>query len=319
MLRKIIEQIRSYEGLTRKQQVGLITDYLRGVSNFGNTLIDFGDDAAVLKDENGYLLLAADGIWPKFLLEEPYQAGKASVMVNVNDIYAMGGRPLAMVNVIASAKPADWELVMEGIRKGCEKFRVPMVGGHFHPDVRESSLSVAILGRAKRLLTSHSAKVDDNLVLAIDLDGQRGCKSVYSWDANSGKSTDEVLERLEALVYIAQEGLADTAKDISNAGILGSIGTLLETSKKGALIDIEKIPKPPQIGLLDWLKAYPSFGFVLSVKHANTKACLQAFHERKTAARVIGKVTQARKMVLRYAGQEGILFDFAKERITGIG
>ncbi|MGZ3613685.1 MAG: AIR synthase related protein, partial [Thermodesulfobacteriota bacterium] len=35
----------------------------------------------------------------KLLVNEPYAAGKASVMVTVNDIYSMGGKPLAMVNV----------------------------------------------------------------------------------------------------------------------------------------------------------------------------------------------------------------------------
>ena len=48
-----------------------------------------------------YLLLAADGIMPQLLINEPYAAGKAAVMVSVNDIYSMGGRPIAMVNVLA--------------------------------------------------------------------------------------------------------------------------------------------------------------------------------------------------------------------------
>ena len=38
----------------------------------------------------------------ELLGNEPYAAGKASVMVTVNDIYAMGGRPIGMVNVLAS-------------------------------------------------------------------------------------------------------------------------------------------------------------------------------------------------------------------------
>ena len=78
--------------------------------------------------------LAADGIMTRLLVSEPYAAGKAAVMVAVNDIYSMGGRPLAMVNVLASGDEDHRSKVVEGIKKGCEKLRVPMVGGHLHPD-----------------------------------------------------------------------------------------------------------------------------------------------------------------------------------------
>jgi hypothetical protein len=108
---------------------------LHGVS--GPQLPNFGDDAAVIPLKDEYLLLAADGMMTRLLQNEPYAAGKASVMVTVNDIYSMGGRPLAMVNVLASGDPEHRSKVIDGIRKGCEKLNVPMVGGHLHPDAPE--------------------------------------------------------------------------------------------------------------------------------------------------------------------------------------
>jgi len=99
VLEEVIEKIRSYEGITRKNEISFVVDQLREVSDFGETVIDFGDDAAVLKDGDGYLLLSADEAWSKLNTTEPYAAGKAPVMVSVNDIYAKGDQPFAMVKV----------------------------------------------------------------------------------------------------------------------------------------------------------------------------------------------------------------------------
>jgi selenophosphate synthetase-related protein len=59
--------------------------------------------------------------------------------------------------------------------------------------------------------------------------------------------------------------LAQAAEDLSNAGILGMISTMIENSGKGAIIEIDSIPKPVEIELSDWLVCFQSFGFVLSV------------------------------------------------------
>src|SRR4030067_2340826 len=102
MLKNLISEIRNFEGMKRKSSVKIAGDILKNVQGFGSTVVGIGDDAAVLKNQDGYLLFSVDGVLPALVREEPYAAGKASVMVNVNDMYAMGGRPVAMVNVIAT-------------------------------------------------------------------------------------------------------------------------------------------------------------------------------------------------------------------------
>ncbi len=127
---------------------------------YGSQLPNYGDDAAVIPWKGEYLLFATDGMMTALLINEPYAAGKASVMVTVNDIYSMGGRPIGMVNVLASGDEKQRALIVEGIEKGCQKLKVPMLGGHLHPDASPSSpsLSVAILGSAKKLLRCHLAE-----------------------------------------------------------------------------------------------------------------------------------------------------------------
>jgi len=316
----LVERIKNYPGLLRKQPIEAVFEKLVAGTPYGSQLPNFGDDAAVIPWGDGFLLLAADGIMPQLLMREPYAAGKASVMVTVNDIYSMGGRPIALVNVLSHGEEEGRALVVEGIRHGCEKLRVPMVGGHLHPDpsIAVPSLAVAILGWAHRVLRSHLARAGDNLILAVDLEGQRGCHSVVSWDANSGKTTEALLFRLETMPLIAERGLACTAKDISNAGILGTLSIMMENSGKGAVVNLTAIPAPAGLEWFDWLVCFQSFSFILAAAPAQTEDVLTIFRERNLSAEVIGQVTSERKVVIAAGGDHQVLFDFEKEKITGI-
>ncbi len=310
MLNDLIRDIKNYEGLTRKKEISRLLA-LEKTLHFGENLSRYGDDAAVIPWGSEYLLLASDGIWSK-LASDPFWAGYCSVLVNVNDIYAMGGKPVAAVNVL-SMKEEDASEIVGGIEAGCEKFRVPMVGGHVHPDT-ETSVAVAILGRAKRVLSSFDAHPREKIVLALDLKGKQ-YKNFLNWDSTSLKSSEEVLYRLEALNITVEKGLATSGKDVSNPGILGSLGMLLETSRVGAQIDVEKIPAP--LPLSTFLKMYPGYGFVLTSREKNIHELISTFEDRSICASIIGEVTSEKKMVLHYRHESGILFDFEKETICG--
>jgi hypothetical protein len=316
----LVQKIKKYPGLLRKQPIEGVFEKLVAGTPYGSQLPNYGDDAAVIPWGGEFLLLAADGIMPQLLTQEPYAAGKASVMVTVNDIYSMGGRPIALVNVLSYGEEERRSQVVEGIRHGCEKLRVPMVGGHLHPDpsIAVPSLAVAILGYAHRVLRSHLARAGDNLILAVDLEGRRGCQSVMSWDANSGKTSEELLFRLETLPLIAEGGLACAAKDISNAGILGTLAIMMENSGKGAWVDLTAIPAPGGLDWHDWLVCFQSFSFILAAAPSQTGEVLTIFRERNITAEIIGQVTSERKVVIAAGGDHQVLFDFEKEKITGI-
>jgi selenophosphate synthetase-related protein len=319
-LTQIVNRVRSYEGLLRKQPIERVFDKLVLHGQPGLQLPNFGDDAAVIPWKEGFLLLAADGIMTKLLVNEPYAAGKAAVMVVVNDIYSMGGKPLAMVNVLASGDEDHRAKVVDGIEKGCEKLRVPMVGGHLHPESPGGtpSLAVAILGYANKLLRGHLAKAGDDIILAVDLKGDKGCQSVISWDANSRKTPEELLHRLETLPLIAEKELAQAAKDVSNAGILGTVSIMMENSGKGAIIVLGSVPKPIEIELSDWLVCFQSFGFVLSVSPRDSEAVVSLFRDREITAAIIGKVIDEPTVTLKNGPDSKVLFDFRKDKITGI-
>jgi selenophosphate synthetase-related protein len=319
-LTQLVENTRNYLGLLRKRPIEEAYEKLILGGQPGPQLPNYGDDAAVIPWKDGYLLLAADGMMTRLLVNEPYAAGKAAVMVTVNDIYAMGGRPLAMVNVLASGDDTHRSKVIDGIRKGCEKLQVPMVGGHLHPDAppEAPSLSVAILGHATKLLRSHLAAPGDDLIFAADLSGQVGCHSVVSWDANSGKTPAELIHRLEALPIIAEKEWACACKDVSNAGLLGTLSIMMENSGRGAEIDLDAVPCPPQLGLLDWMVSFQSYGFILSVNPDNSESVMDLFRERNIRAAVVGRVTDQRQVTLRIGSDSETVFDFTQDKITGI-
>lgn len=319
-LTDIINGVRNYVGLTRKFPIKDVVEQLTLTHQYGNSLPNWGDDAAVIPFKEDFLLFATDGMMTGLLIHEPYAAGKASVMVTVNDIYSMGGRPLGLVNVLACGDSEQRAMIVSGIEKGCHKLRVPMLGGHLHPDapVSHPALSVAILGSARKLIRSHLAAPGDDLILAVDLDGLRGCRSVVSWDANSGKTPEELLDRLETLPMIAEQGLSCAGKDISNAGILGTISIFLENSGKGGTIHLDAIPRPDSIELSEWLHCFQSFGFILSVARTNSQAVIDLFRDRNITAAVVGEVDASDKVMIDSGGESGVLFDFSQDQITGI-
>ena len=151
-----------------------------------NSAIDIGN--------NQVILVAADGIWGKIMNVNPYWAGYCSVLVNVNDIAAMGGKPLAMVNIMSISNDEIYEELLKGIKDGCLKFGVPMVGGHLHPDGDCDSLGVAIVGIAQKdkLITSFSAEVGDKIIVAIDLDGKSHEMFSLNWDTTYDKDNKSI-------------------------------------------------------------------------------------------------------------------------------
>lgn len=317
-LSEVKKKIKTYVGVKRKAPIENIFSCLVSSQQWGTQLPNYGDDAAVLPNGEEYLLLAADGIMPHLLANEPYAAGKASIMVCVNDIYSMGGKPIAMVNVLGCSDETMRAEIVRGLKKGCEKLRVPMVGGHVHPDADTPMLSLAILGQANKVLRSHLARDGQNIIVAVDLTGKPGCKSVTSWDTNSDKSSEEIIRRLEALPLIAERCLATSCKDISNAGLLGTLSIMMENSAKGAIIDISKIPTPEGMDFIQWNHCFQGYGFVLGVDPKFTDDVIAIFEDRNVTAAVVGKVNDTRKVVIASGLSRKTLFDFNVEKITGI-
>ncbi len=318
-LSKLTEELRGFPGIRRKQAVGACLRAMQGAWDFEHVLEGPGDDAAVLRAEDGgYLLLAADGILPALVEQDPERAGRAAVLVNVNDIYAMGGRPLALVNVMAGVEQQRIEAISKGIREECRRLQVPMVGGHVSPEGRMPFLAASVLGKAKRLLTDRSAKPGQEILLAVDLRGERWGETLLNWDSHARKDPRTLREDLEILCRLAEDGLCGAGKDVSNAGILGSLAMLLEHAGLGAGIDLSRVRVPDPFGLSDWLRVYPSYGFLLVCDREAKRATLRQFEERGIWADGIGTTNGSGLLHLIWEGEEEVLFDFSRQSILDL-
>jgi len=320
-LNDLIISLRNFEGITRKNPIKNITNILKDTYNIaGKTVLSFGDDASALDIGNNKLvLLAADGMWGKLMEADPRWAGYCSVLVNVNDIAAMGGEPIGMTNVLSTSDDNIRREILLGIKEGVEKFGVPMVGGHFHPDTPYNALDVSITGIVDRddVITSCDAKVGDKVIIAIDIDGEMHPKFNLNWDTTTMKSSQLVQDQIKMMNKIAKEHLVTSGRDISNPGALGTLGMLLEASDVGASVEIEKIPRNENVEWEQWLKLYPGAGFVLTARKESVDRCIELLEEVNIKSCVVGEIIEDKKLYVSFNGQKGILFDFKDDKIMG--
>src|ERR1700759_2816649 len=149
-----------------REKIGIRTAYEPAQTLAGETRL--GDDCAAIRDGDGWLLLAAEGMLPSFVADDPWFAGYSAVMVNLNDVSAMGGRPLAIVDVLWTPGLDQSGQIWEGLGAASKAYDVPIGGGH--PTVARGSspfLAAAVLGKATRLMTSFEATAGDDLVVAV--------------------------------------------------------------------------------------------------------------------------------------------------------
>ncbi len=323
-LESLADGLRNFDGVKRKRAIGDLVSRLGNSDRVGSrTIVGFGEDAAVLEaDNDNFVLLAVDGIWGKLLNADPWWAGYCAVLVNVNDIAAMGGTPLAMVNLTSTQHKDICAELGQGMEDGVRKFGVPMVGGHLHPDTTYDALDVGIMGTVKRdcVIFSSGAKPGDKVLVAIDLDGRIYPSYNLAWDNTTRRTQAEIKKQLDTMVEIGEKKLVTAGKDISNPGTLGTFGMLLESSGAGAIVELDKIPRPDaDIPFEQWLKMYPGTGFVLTVENDDNAAeCIRIFEDARVAAYIVGEVDASKKLKITNGTETATVFDLNREMITGI-
>lgn len=320
----LVERLRASRGFCHKTDIaGIVASLASQLPHGPRDLaqaVAVGDDCAAIADGDGYLLFAIEGMVGDFVDAMPWFAGYSSVMVNVSDIYAMGGRPVAVVDALWSDGFAAAEPVLAGMAAASVAYGVPVVGGHSNTRSERAQLAVSIIGRARKLLSSFNARPGDRLLMAIDLRGK--FEEPYPfWNASVGAPAVRLRADLELLPALAEEGHCDAAKDISMAGALGTALMLLECSRVGARIDLDAIPRPPCIDsdgdFERWLLAFPSFGFLLAVREAHVEDVIERFAARSLACAAIGTVDGSRQVTLQQKGDSALLWDFRDAAFIG--
>ena len=309
-LEQLAAKLKRSLGIVHKQDIQIANRILE----LNNSAIAVGDDCAAIPDGDGYLLLAAEGMWDVLVEADPWFAGWCAVMVNVSDIAAMGGVAIAVVDTIWTENETKAQPLLAGMKAASQAFNVPIIGGHTNFRSAYNALGVSILGRAKKLISSFTAKPGDLLITAIDFEGKMHPKFPF-WNAATKSKPDILQKKITILPYLAENNLCSAGKDISMGGIIGTLLMLLEASKCGAVLDLDNIIYPEEIDLETWLLCFPSYGYLLAISPSNWERVQHEFIEVGIVCSAIGKITSDHQLTLKSGTNSHTFWNFKTDNI----
>lgn len=321
-LEELVVQLRARVELGYKEDIQLAAKAFGRESKSawfpGTSPVVNGDDTAALVDPSGEIVLfAAEGIRGELVAADPWFAGFCSVLTNVNDVAAMGGRPWAVVDVLFLGTGEN-ERVLQGMTAASQALGVPVVGGHTTRVAGASMLAVSVVGRARRLIPSAGARPGHVLLAAVSLQGSfRGQGG--NFNAATAAPSHMLRAQLAVLPELAEAGLVAAGKDVSMAGLCGTLLMMLEQSSAGAELDLGRIPAPSGVDPLRWLTAFPSYGFLLAAAPQDAASVCARFDAVGVACAPVGRIDDSKVLSLTHEGQRQIYWDLQRASLTGFG
>lgn len=277
-----------------------------------------GDDGALVPHGEEWIVLCGEAILPAFVAADPHAAGAAAVVTNVSDVRAMGGRPLALLDMLVAPDAAHAARVLDGLAWAADLLGVEVVGGHLTLGPAPA-LSATCTGIARRPLRGAAARPGDVLLGAFCLEGRYMGDATDFFTSLRDRDPGALRTDGEALVEVAEAGLCHAARDVSMPGAAGSLLQLLEAAGCGACLDVEALPRPDGVSVARWLRTFPSFGFLLAARPEHAAAAQAVFTRRGLACAPCGTFDASRTLVLSARGESAPVWDLAKEPLTGLG
>jgi len=187
------------------------------------------DDAGVFQvREDLALVQTLDFFTP--IVDDAYDYGRIAAANSLSDVYAMGGRPITALNIVAFPDGKLPEEILSDILRGaadiCAQAGAVVVGGHSVSDTElKFGLSVTgVIDPRKPILSNGSAQVGDALVLTKPLGTGLISNAMMNGAAseNAIQNMTDVMVRLNAVA--AEEAVAcdaHAATDVTGFGLLG--------------------------------------------------------------------------------------------------
>ena len=215
-----------------------------------------GDDGVPLPGTD--VVSCTDAIVPAMVAADPEWAGWCGMLVTAHDLAAMGAAPIGALDALAAPDAAHAERVLAGIRNGARALALPVLGGHTSLGA-PASLAVTGMGRAAEPVAAGGGRAGDAVTLTADVAG--GWRPGYrgrQWDSTSWRTREQLAPMLSAVARARPHA----AKDVSMAGVVGTLGMLAEASGCGAQLEVSAIPRPTGAALADWLTCFPGFAML---------------------------------------------------------
>ncbi|MBR5856103.1 MAG: thiamine-phosphate kinase [Bacteroidales bacterium] len=220
-------------------------------------VLGIGDDCAVIPSEGGELIYSTDMLMEgiHFLrgAASPEDIGWKSLAVNLSDIAAMGGAPVASFLSIALPKDAqgEWaERFIAGYAELSKKFNVPLLGGDTTSSLRDIAINVGVMGHMPlgKSLKRSGAIVGHSIYVTGTLGDSAGGLQAILKGFETDVSVDALLQshirpypRINEGKELSNTDLVGAMMDISD-GIASDLRHILKASNVGAVVDLDSIP-----------------------------------------------------------------------------
>ncbi len=310
-LSEITAFIRAHSGVTGKKAISGANRFIRK----DDPLHGPGDDGAVVEMGGANVVGCGEAISPPFFRSDPYGSGIAAVLANVNDVAAMGGIPTGIVNTVIGPREHTDE-ALRGIADAADMYDIPVIGGHLTECSESYALSAFAMGLAEKPLSMANVASGQALLFVACLNGRM--RDDFPFFTTLEKQRSTLGRDVRLFATAAARGLALSAKDVSMAGILGSLAMLLEFRKLGAVVDLDKLPTPAGVDRNRWLISFPTFAFWMTAEQETVPECIRLFEEHDLVCSHVGDVSQGSELILQQSGESHPLMDFATESITGL-
>ncbi len=297
-------------------------------------------------EENAGVVDIGDGFAIVFKIEshnhpsaiEPYQGAATGVGGIVRDIFAMGARPVALLNSLRFG-PIEEErnkYLFDGVVSGISGYGncigVPNIGGEvfFSRSYAGNPLVNAMclgLLKAEELIKATSGSVGNLLILAGSGTGKDGIHGASGLASRSFEDERELrptvqvgnpfLEKIliEACLEVARTGKIDGMQDLGAAGLTSASVECAASGGSGISIDIDTIPRRDEdMTPYEVMLSETQERMLVSVKPENLEFVTQIFDRWEIENTVIGKVTDSRKAQI--IGDGELLADLPVELLT---
>ena len=211
---------------------------------------EHAEDAGVYKlSADVALVQTVDFFTPT--VDDPFTFGQIAATNALNDIYAMGAKPLTAMNIVCfPIKTMDKSVLREVLNGGLDKMReagVLLIGGHSVEDNEiKYGLSVTGVVHPDKVLFNRGTRVGDRLVLTKPLGTGIISTAIKAQEASAALIRNAVSSMIQlnkkASELIVQEGGIHACTDITGFGLLGHACEMIEGSDVGMKINSAAVP-----------------------------------------------------------------------------
>ena len=308
----LVQRLRASSGWMSKSEISLV----REVFGPGDWRAGPGDDGAVIRIGSESAVVCGEALLPAFVEHDPYGAGIAAVLCNVNDVAAMGGIPDAIVDTLVGDRDTCRQ-ALEGMRYASTLYDVPIVGGHLTVNPNTKSLSAFALGHCPGpALSADTVRPGQQLGLLVFLEGEM--RTDFPFFRSFKERGKELAGDVRLLAALASDGSVVAAKDVSMAGLLGSLAMLLEPTRTGVTVDLADIPLPDGVDFERWLICFPCFAFLVCSPADRVEEVIASATKRGLTYAPLGLLNDSGRLNVLDGSQTVTVVDLQIEEVIGL-